>query len=64
MEDNGTFACEAENQVFGFLLGRDLVVFSRFSFFQAGRAVATFTLHVVVPMPPKPPQVRGAPQPH
>ena len=25
---------------------------------QAGRARATFTLHVVVPMPPKPPQVR------
>ena len=36
-EDNGTFACVAENK--------------------AGRAEARFTLHVVVPMPPKPPQV-------
>ena len=37
VEDNGTFACVAENK--------------------AGRDVGTFTLHVVVPMPPKPPQV-------
>ena len=37
VEDNGTFACVAENK--------------------AGRAVARFTLHVVVPVPPKPPQV-------
>ena len=40
VEDNGTFACVAENK--------------------AGRAVGRFTLHVVVPMPPKPPQVRVA----
>lgn len=38
LEDNGTFACVAENK--------------------AGRARAEFLLHVVVPMPPKPPQVR------
>ena len=38
VDDNGTFACIAENK--------------------AGKARAEFTLHVVVPMPPKPPQVR------
>ena len=37
VDDNGTFACFAENK--------------------AGKAKAEFTLHVVVPMPPKPPQV-------
>ena len=37
VDDNGTFACIAENK--------------------AGKAKAEFTLHVVVPMPPKPPQV-------
>lgn len=36
VDDNGTFACIAENK--------------------AGKARAEFTLHVVVPMPPKPPQ--------
>ena len=39
VDDNGTFACIAENK--------------------AGKARAEFTLHVVVPMPPKPPQVRS-----
>ena len=38
VDDNGTFACIAENK--------------------AGKAKAEFTLHVVVPMPPKPPQVK------
>ena len=38
VDDNGTFACFAQNK--------------------AGKAKAEFTLHVVVPMPPKPPQVR------
>ena len=37
VDDNGTFACIAENK--------------------AGKARAEFKLHVVVPMPPKPPQV-------
>jgi hypothetical protein len=37
VDDNGTFACIAQNQ--------------------AGKARAEFTLHVVIPMPPKPPQV-------
>ena len=39
VDDNGTFACLAQNK--------------------AGKAKAEFTLHVVVPMPPKPPQVRN-----
>ena len=39
VDDNGTFACFAQNK--------------------AGKAKAEFTLHVVVPMPPKPPQVKS-----